>query len=116
MTQREAIIQTRNIGKQVLAWAALGNIIDFYINEIGEREGLLYPPFSVFIKITALSSKATEDIADVKKHFADWNPDVFKDSLILRIPKEQWPDPVLGRALSLLGPQFSIKVDPESIL
>jgi primosomal protein N' len=116
MTQREAIIQTRNIGKQILAWATQGNIIDFYLSEISEREALSYPPFSIFVKITALSSRPLQDIEGIKEHFLKWSPDHFKDSLILRIPRASWPETELVRELSLLGREFSIKVDPESIL
>ena len=117
MTGKESVIQTRNIGKQVLAWASQGNIIDFYTGEIEERKALLYPPFSIFIKITSLSEKkAATEILAIKEHFLKWHPDRFRDSLILRIPKAEWPNADLSRELSLLGPQFSIKVDPESIL
>ncbi|MDO8424062.1 MAG: hypothetical protein Q7S54_00440 [bacterium] len=116
ISEKETVIQTRNIGKQILAWAAQGNIIDFYGNEVAERRELLYPPFSVFIKITSLSERAPQDILIIKERFSKWHPDSFKDSLILRMPKEQWPDQELSDALSLLGREFSIKVDPESII
>lgn len=116
MTQVESIIQTRNIGKQVLAWATLGNIIDFYLSEIAERSTLLYPPFSIFIKISSLSLKPALEIARAKDKFLKWHPEIYRDSIIMRIARENWPDPELVEALSLLGREFSIKVDPESIL
>ncbi|MBI2086896.1 MAG: hypothetical protein HYT69_01870 [Candidatus Zambryskibacteria bacterium] len=107
MTQKESVVQTRNIGKQVLAWAAQGNIIDFYLSEIAERESLLYPPFSVFIKIDSLLPR---------DKLLKWNPEIYRNSLIIRMPRDRWPDAELAEALSLLGPRFNIKVDPESIL
>ncbi|MEK7227423.1 MAG: hypothetical protein AAB641_00850 [Patescibacteria group bacterium] len=110
IAEKETIVQTRNIGKQVLTWAALGNIIDFYTNEIEERKALLYPPFSIFIKVIA------PNVLAVKDRFLKWHPDVYKDSLIMRIPREEWPNQELLETLSLLGPQFLIKVDPESII
>ncbi len=116
MTLNESIIQTRNIGKQILAWSSQGNIIDFYLNEIGERKELLYPPFSIFVKVTSLSKWAMQDINIAKDRFLKWHPETYKDSLIMRIPRESWPDTELIEALSLLGREFSIKVDPESIL
>jgi len=115
MTQKETIIQTRNIGKQVLAWSTQGNIIDFYLNEIGERKDLSYPPFSIFIKITSLTNRS-DALIGVKDRLWKWRPETYKDSLIMRIPREEWPNRDLVEALFLLGPQFSIKVDPESIL
>lgn len=110
ITRKETIIQTRNIGKQVLAWAAKGNILDFYRSEIAEREELLYPPFSIFIKI------AGEGAPEVSERFEKWGPDVLKNSVIIRLPRDKWPDPELTSKLALLGPEFLIKVDPESIL
>ncbi len=108
LTKTELVIQTRNIGKQILFLAATGNITDFYQNEIAERLALSYPPFSIFIKI--------EGAGLPKDKFARWQPDVLKDSLIIRMPREQWPDRELLGELLLLPPQFNIKVDPESIL
>ncbi|MBX4181551.1 hypothetical protein KW807_01660 [Candidatus Parcubacteria bacterium] len=116
MTQNESIIQTRNIGKQILAWSAQGNIIDFYLNEVGERKSLLYPPFSIFIKVELISLKSKESLVRAKGALLEWQPESYKDSIILRIPRDKWPDKDLVRTLSLLGPEFSIKVDPESIL
>ncbi len=112
MAETESLIQTRNIGKQILAWAAQGNIIDFYQNEAAEREMLMYPPFTIFIKIEDMKDK----IRETKERLAKWSPEVYKDSLIIRIPRQYWPDPGLSRELSLLPPHFSVKVDPESIL
>ncbi len=116
MTQSEAIIQTRNIGKQILAWATLGNIIDFYLNEISERKELLYPPFSIFIKVESVSDRPAHDIHLAKDKLLKWHPESYKDSIIMRIPREEWPNIELSETLSLLGREFSIKVDPESIL
>lgn len=108
ITEKECLIQTRNIGKQVLGWAASGNIIDFYNNEIRDREVLLYPPFSIFIKI--IGEKIPEE------RFLKWQPERYKDSLIIRVKRESWPDQELSKELALLGPQFIVKVDPETIL
>ena len=116
MTKNEAIVQTRNIGKQILAWASQGNIVDFYQNEISERDALLYPPFSVFIKVIAPKQNAERETEKLREEFLYWKPDVFRNSIVMRVPHQSWPDEKLGEKLSLLGPEFSIKVDPESIL
>lgn len=116
MTKIESIIQTRNIGKQILSWAAQGNIIDFYQNEIEERQALLYPPFSIFIKITAPGKDAQQELSRWKERLNRFHPDILKDSIIIRLPQQSWPDPELSYELALLPPSFSIKVDPESIL
>ncbi len=116
ITKQEVLVQTRNIGKQILAWASFGNIIDFYQSEIGERQILLYPPFSIFIKITPLNVFTKEDLLKLKEHFREWQPDILRNSVVMRLPREMWPAQDLLEKLTLLGPTFSIKVDPESIL
>lgn len=116
LTKTESLIQTRNIGKQILAWASMGNIIDFYQSEVEERKLLLYPPFSIFIKISAVNKSGVDGLLKLKDRLSHYKPDLLNKALILRIPKEEWPDDELIGTLSLLGPEFSIKVDPESIL
>lgn len=116
LTKIESLVQTRNIGKQVLAWSTGGAISDLYQNEIAEREELLYPPFALFIKISALTKNAGAKLAKLKEELASFGPDVFGHSLIVRLRRKEWPEERLLAALSLLGPEFSIKVDPESIL
>lgn len=110
MARVQTLVQTRNIGKQILAWACQGNILDFYRTEIAERESLMYPPFAIFVKVSS------PRILEVKNNFLEWHPDFVKDSMIIRLEKEKWPDQKLVEKLSLLSPDFLIKVDPESIL
>jgi primosomal protein N' len=115
MATQETLIQTRRgtAGNQILAWATQGNIIDFYQHEVSEREALSYPPFSLFIKIEGRDKEA---VAAIRERFAAWNPDVYRNSLIIRVPRASWPDQGLTAKLALLGPAFSVKVEPESIL
>ncbi len=119
ITTTRTLIQTRNIGQQILTWGAQGNITDFYQDEIAGRETLLYPPFSIFIKISLLPNKKVpvrEELDLLEQKFSRWKPETFHHSLILRIPRNEYPDRELSRELTLLPPHFSIKVDPESIL
>lgn len=128
ISEVETIIQTRNIGKEVLSLAEQGNILDFYRTEIAEREELKYPPFSIFIKVTSESTQ--KDIEKkttyLKSSFIEYEPNIihgrgmktghFTVSMILRLSRESWPKTELSDKLLLLPPDFSIKVDPESIL
>ncbi|MBX4198736.1 hypothetical protein KW800_00425 [Candidatus Parcubacteria bacterium] len=119
------IIQTRNAGESVLAHAGAGNVLDFYREEIQEREETLFPPFSLFVKVTtegsqeALEKKAAylqSLFADHKPHFTLTHTSSIELAMILRVPRSSWPEPVLRDKLLLLTPDFSIKVDPESII
>lgn len=116
LTKTESLVQTRNIGKQVLGWASQGNIIDFYQAELAERQELLYPPYSVFIKVAALGKGMLESLTRLKEQLSHFGADIFQDSLILRLPRGSWPEERVAEKLSLLGPEFSVKVDPDSIL
>ena len=127
-TTKKTIFQTRNIAKQILSFASDGNILDFYRSEIDDRESLLYPPFSVFIKVTTTGNSHEIDAkaSDLRRLFIEFVPDfirfrsatpgMFTLSMVIRIARIHWPDPILREKLLLLTPDFLIKVDPESIL
>lgn len=117
LTREECVIQTRRgfAGAQVIAWAAQGNITDFYQKEIEERELVSYPPFSLFIKVS-VEPEHLPALQRIRERLAPWQPDLIRHSLVMRVPREGYPEEALTRELSLLGPEFSIKVDPESIL
>jgi primosomal protein N' len=128
LTTRKTIFQTRNIGKKILSFANDGNILDFYRSEIDDRESLLYPPFSIFIKVTTTGTppEIEAKASDLRRLFIEYVPDfirfrsitpgLFTLSMVIRVARIHWPDPVLKEKLLLLTPDFLIKVDPESIL
>jgi primosomal protein N' (replication factor Y) len=128
MTGRKMAIQTRNIGKDIITFAARGNILDFYKTEIADRENFQYPPFSIFIKVLTEAKEADlgKKAGTLKHMFDEWNPDFLKRrgatpnqyvlSMIIRVKRDEWPNKEIVRRLSLLTPDFLIKVDPESIL
>ncbi len=128
IAETEAIIQTRNIGKQIIQFAESGSILDFYRTEIEERKDLSYPPFSLFIKVTTdgTPSEIEKKFVLLKNLFVDQKPNFIKGrgmktnrlslSMILRLSREDWPKENLREKLLLLPTDFLIKVDPESIL
>lgn len=116
LTTKKTLIQTKNIGKDILSYATQGNIIDFYSNEIKEREDFFYPPFTIFIKISTPSNITASELIKWKERFEYYMPLIYKNSIILRIKRDEWPDEKILEIISLLPPNFSIKVDPESIL
>ena len=124
----EAVVQTRNIGQEVLTHVTKGDILAFYRSEIKEREELHYPPFYLFIKVSTEGTNAEleKKVSFLKNHFSLYSPDFMKSrgmktgrilvSMIIRVYGLEWPDEELVRKLLLLPNDFLIKVDPESIL
>ncbi len=122
------IIQTRNAGTEILEYAAAGNILDFYRNEIKDRKELKYPPFSVFIKVNCedkeerIEKKAILLQSMFSHHEPHFTLKTGKSkglrilSMILRLSRSEWPNKVLRDKLLLLTPDFLAKVDPESII
>src|SRR5207253_2561121 len=79
ITQRTCIVQTRSRDQHVFDYAAKGNLMDFYREEIDEREKLDYPPLSTLIKITAKGRRdqVTADMSFVEKLLKEYSPLVF---------------------------------------
>ncbi|MDB5254126.1 MAG: hypothetical protein JWL80_192 [Parcubacteria group bacterium] len=128
IAEEQAIIQTRNIRKTIMTFAERGNILDFYRAEIEERKELSYPPISIFVKIqyTGTQPDIEQRAAYLKRLFEQDEPDFMISkgmqsgklvlSTILRFQRDEWPIRSVREKLLLLPPEFSIKVDPESIL
>lgn len=122
------VIQTRNAGKEILEYASVGNILDFYRTEVEEREELSYPPFSLFIKVSTQGNggEIERKAALLQNIFKDRNPHFIKErgrasnpdtlSMIIRLARSEWPNEELQEKLLLLTPDFMVKVDPETIL
>lgn len=122
-------LQSRNIDDEALNMARNGNLVEFYKMESSERQGLQYPPFSIFIKVTVRGTKplVTKSASELKNIFALWSPAIFPSlhekrgepaalNAVIKIPRENWPDPNLIGVLRALSPQYEIKVDPDNLL
>ncbi len=128
-TSRTFLLQTRNIDRSIFKQALSGNLADFYREEIKERESLNYPPFSLPIKITLEGDKRSvlSGMEELQKSLAPYEIDIFpafipvhkgKHSMhgLIKIKRADWIDPVLLSKLSNLSPQFTINIDPETLL
>jgi primosomal protein N' (replication factor Y) (superfamily II helicase) len=128
-TSRNFLVQTRDIDQKILKYALAGNLADFYRDEIKEREALSYPPFSIPIKITLQGDKKAvlAGMEQLQKDMAPYEVDIFpafipiqkgKFSMhgLIKIKKGEWVDKELLNKLNSLSPQFTINVDPESLL
>lgn len=127
--EKTFIIQTRYAGEKIFQSVIQGNLLDFYKNEIAERNRFAYPPFSVIIKIRFEGKDA--DIADkgtfIEKTFEKYNVKIFpafipkikeqyQVNAIMKIPADKWPNKDLAEKILSLPPCFKVKVDPEDLL
>ncbi len=129
VTQKKVVIQTRSRDQAIFDYAAKGNLMDFYREEIDARKRLKYPPFSTLIKITSMGTKpqVTQDMNHVAELLKEYNPLIFpafietikKKSImhaLIKLEPKTWPSSeLLGKLLSL-SPNIAINVDPESLL
>jgi len=127
--QKTFVIQTRNSDETLFDYALKGNMADFYKDEIKTRETFLYPPYSIFIKISVEGRRpAVEEEAEKIANLLDeFKPKVYQAfspsrkgnpifQILIRQEPTEWPNTeLLGKLLSL-PPSVTIRVDPESLL
>jgi primosomal protein N' (replication factor Y) (superfamily II helicase) len=129
LTTKNFVLQTRNAEEKVLEYSLKGNLIDFYRDEIKEREAFGYPPFNTLIKITLEGEKEAivKEMEGLQNTLEPYQVDVFpaftqtvrgKHVLhgLMKIAQSNWVDKVLLMKLLSLPQHISIKVDPESLL
>lgn len=129
LASRNFIIQTRDTSQKVIDCAVKGNLAEFYRDEIKNRKELEYPPFSMLIKITISGEKKkiSEEMQKLEKYlapcyiaifpaFTPFAKGKFNMHALVKIPRNSWIDQTLLEKLRNLPPQFSVNVDPESLL
>jgi primosomal protein N' len=129
LTEKYFLIQTRHADSPLLNDILRGSLADIYRREINLRQQLLYPPFSIFIKVTAEGTRQaiSEQMERVQGLLEPWPTSVFPAfipsikgksilHLLLTLPLDSWPSPALAATLASLSPEFMVKVNPESLL
>ena len=129
LAQRNFLLQTRNTEVELLDYALRGNLADFYREEIEQRKAFNYPPFSVLIKITLKGEKKVieTEAKELKNYFLPYQSDIFPGfvsqiknmhiiHMLIKVPKNEWVEKELLGKLLLLPRQYSVNIDPESIL
>lgn len=129
LAQKNFVIQTRNPEEPVFGYALKGNLLDFYKQEITERESFDYPPLTVLIKISlsgdkekvenilsSLKENLKEYDTNIYPAYAPWRKGVYTMHLLIKIGKNRWIEKNLHEKLKMLPHAFVISVDPESIL
>jgi primosomal protein N' len=129
VASKNFIIQTRQPEEKIFDYAITGNLIDFYRDEIAERNSLGYPPFKILIKISLSGNgnSIKKEMANLEKILTPWSPLVYPSlnknkqgspviNLLIRLPAEAWPEEKLLNYLRQLPPNFDINIDPLSVL
>lgn len=128
LAEKKFIIQTRIPENKILNYSIKGNLLDFYKDEIEERKEMDYPPFSKFIKISLsgekqIVRKKMEELREFLKpteisiyeSFYKSKNEKYTVNGLIKISSGTETD-ILYKKLEMLTPDFSIKVDPDSLL
>jgi primosomal protein N' (replication factor Y) len=127
-TQRDVVVQTRSEPDELLEHARRGLIDQFYDGEIALRQALSYPPYSVFILLTFVGTKAhVEKIeSELTRALSAWTPTFYSAPLsqpektvrygLIRLSAREYPQKELLDALRLLPPYIRIEVNPDRIV
>lgn len=129
LTTKHFMVQTRMENISLFTHVLRGNVMNFYREELAQREKLRYPPFVNLIKITRSGSEAAvqSDMARLADDLAGYDCATYPAFIarikgkhvmhaLLRIPRGAWPDKELLARLRKLPPSYAIEVDPPSIL
>lgn len=129
LAYKNVVVQTRQVEQKVWDHALKGNLIEFYREEITERERFGYPPFTTLIKITFEGKR--DDVVNamkhLKTHIMPWKLAVFPAFLessdrqyvlhgLIKLATHEWINLELLMKLRALPPTYSIKIDPENLL
>lgn len=123
------LLQTREPNTPAIAAAANGDIKTFFETEKSMRQKFGYPPFGTIMRLSRVSLKDDFDhvAAPLIAGLSDWQPfprrlkrgKAYETIIIMKLPKQSWheshQDPRLADILSSLGPDWQIKVNPDTL-
>lgn len=129
ITDKNFIIQTRDMSQKVFDYATKGNLVDFYRDEIDDREKFNFPPFCTLLKISISGTKDevliyVENIQKmIEPHTIDIFPAFIPQSKgkygvngIIKISEGKWPEKDLHDKLKALPLEVLVNVDPDSLI
>ena len=129
LAEKSFCLQTRAPEERIFEYALKNNSIDFYREEIRERETYQYPPFSTLIKVSVHGAKQSvqTEIEEIKTELEPFELKLFPAFIksadghfvmhgLLKIPRKDWINEKLLAKLRSLPPQVTVSVDPESLL
>jgi primosomal protein N' (replication factor Y) len=135
-TSGTMILQTRCHDAHVFEHARTGSLVDFFREETEMRKQLNYPPFALLIKISIEGQRDAiyETMTQLKTYLATsretkqhFDLEIFPAFIhtvrnkfvlhgLIRLSPKEWPGSPLRTTLASLPPEFSIRIDPESLL
>ncbi|MBY0538948.1 hypothetical protein K2P56_00745 [Patescibacteria group bacterium] len=127
--EEKLIIETRQPETEVMKTLLSGNPQDFYRKDCAEREQYGYPPFTLFIGLTAYGPRPAVDknrtlISETFSGYdlvgplpAEAEPrGEWSAKAVIRLPKSSWPDTELWEKLKSLPPNVVVSIDPDEIV
>lgn len=128
LTRGELLIQTRLPEHPVLTAAARASAGTLLEEELRLRERFRYPPQFIIVRIT-LEGKpevAARERDKLKRSLERYGPQAIsarsaragnsRTHVIVRIPREKWPDHGLVKFLRELPPSFAVRINPRNLL
>jgi len=129
ITDKHFIIQTRDITQKVFDYAVKGNLVDFYRDEIDDREKLHFPPFTTLIKISIIGNRneVLGLVQDIQRMIEPFEIDIFPAFIpqskgkfgvngIIKIASTKWPEKDLYEKLKNLPMDVLVNIDPDSLI
>lgn len=123
------VIQTRVPEQQLLGHIKNKENVNFFEEELEIRKKLHYPPFSIPITVTfsAKNFKINEKRNYLKEKFKFFDPyfipsiserkrGLVTKKMLIRVPKNVWPNRKLMEDLKSLSPEYKVAVDPPTII
>ena len=135
-TKKSILLQTRYADEKLVKDLQNRNLIQFYKDDIVNRENYKYPPFYNLIKVTYDASvKEKGDVVEyLKKTYEEYTPSVSESyigqnktrvTMVIKIPRAEWSKEAffveakqnkdLLSKLSALPSYWSIHINPEQL-
>lgn len=128
IAQKKFIFQTR-LEHELINKVLEGNLADFYRDEFLERKRYNYPPWTVLVKFTIMSTpqKIENEIVELKKYLDPYlvlfsplrirtKKGTYEASGIIKVPRDKWPDKELSEKILCLPPYIKVWTHADSTL
>jgi primosomal protein N' len=128
-TKNKLMLKTKHADLPLLSYIQNEDLEEFHKDRIQKRKQFGYSPFNVLVKITVTGKKErlAREVDFIKEILKDWKPVVFpafirtvRNQLIMhiliRIPKNDWPNSDLLYTLRNFSPSVAVNVDPQTLL